>query len=666
VARPIPRAVRQGTVTGQVTELETQRPLDGAQVQIVGTNLSTLTDTEGRFRIQNVPAGEVEVQVRRLGYAAGAQRVVVAAGATVTVDFELEQDVLALDELVVTALGIERGARSLTYSTQSINTAPLTEARELNVINSLQGKVAGLSINQSATGVGGHSRVILRGNRSITGSSEPLYVLDGVPISGGIRDINPDDIATVDVLKGPNAAALYGAAAQNGAIVMTTHRGVADAIQFSVNQTFMLENPILADNYQNVYGQGTGGSYNPNSEFSWGPRMEGQMVDYWTFGDSDLLQGQQYSFLPQPNNIRDAFRTGYNSATNVTASIGRDETQAYVSFTYTDAEGMVPGNELTRSNLSVSVRSTVMDRLSLDGRLSYMRQSIENQLATGENFTNPLRHIYRLPRNIRTEDIKPFEYDNIDGRSRQNYFNVGSNGGANPYWTLNRNLNQLLRNRVLAMGSLTYSFTDELRLMARASYDASTDGTETRLYNDTYVTAPFGRYELRKDEGTQFNGDVLLSYARSVGVDWSFDTNLGGNVQQRRNTWMRSNTGTALIVPNFFTLSNTLNPTAEHNVGQPVDVHSLYAFAQIGWRHAVYLDISGRNDWSSTLPADNRSYFYPSVGLSTVLSDLVSLPEPQPLEEGNHRSYAVQWFLFAAIAAAGYPLLLRRRTRPPG
>jgi TonB-linked SusC/RagA family outer membrane protein len=621
--------VRQGTVTGVVTESGTMRPLATAQVVVLGTSLGAFTGADGRFEIRAVPSGQVEMQVRLLGYATASRTVTIPSDGTVTVNFQLEQAVLALDGLVVTALGIERGVRSLTYSAQSVETSQMTMARELNVVNSLQGKVAGLSINQSATGVGGDSYVILRGNRSIAGSSQPLYVVDGVPIRGGIGDINPDDIANIDVLKGPNAAALYGAAAQNGAVVITTHRAPArSGIRFSMSQTLMAEKPILADNYQNIYGQGTGGIYSPNSEFSWGPRMEGQKVDYWKFGDSDHMDGLQYDFLPQPNNIRDAFRTGYNSSTNITASIGAAETQAHVSYTYTDAKGMIPGNNLDRQNISLRVSSQLLDRLSIDSRFSYMRQDIANQLATGENFTNPLRHIYRLPRNIRTEDIKNFEYTNIANANRQNYFNVGSNGGANPYWTLNRNLRQNVRDRVLGMASLKYSFTDQISLMARASYDGSNNQSETRLYNDTYIDANFGQYALTKANATLWNGDFLLSYAGQLTGDWSFDANMGGSIQQRRNTSLTGTTGTALIIPNFFTLTNSLNPQTTHSIGAPADVHSLYGFTQIGWRNALFLDITGRNDWSSTLPANNRSYFYPSVGLSAVVTDLYpGLPE---------------------------------------
>jgi TonB-linked SusC/RagA family outer membrane protein len=623
----------QGTVTGRIIAADTGQPLGAVRVQVVGTNLGAITNPDGRFEIRNVPEGEVELQVQSLGFVSVTRTVTVPPGGSVSVDFQLARDVLALDGVVVTAFGIERAARSLSYSTQGVNTESMSQARDLNVVNSLQGKVAGLNINQASTGVGSSSRVVLRGNRSISGSNEPLIVLDGVPIRGSIGDINPDDIASIDVLKGPNGAALYGSAAQNGAIVITTHRGgPTDGVRFTFSQTYMQEDAILPDVYQNEYGQGTGGVYSPNSEFSWGPRMDGRMVDFWRFSDSDHMDGRQYPFLPQPNNVQDAFRTGHNLATNLTASVGGERSQAHVSYTFTDAAGMIPGNELSRHNISLSVRSQLVDRLTLDSRVTYMNQRIENQLATGENFTNPLRHIYRLPRNIRTEDLVEFEYFNRGHQNRQNYFNVGSNGGANPYWTLNRNLGDSSRDRALGILSLTYSLTDNLRLLGRSSYDAAMTSSETRLYNDTYVVAPFGRYLQSRGDSRQWNSDVLLTFSPNVGRDWTVDANLGGSVQERRNASLTSQTGSALIVRNFFTLSNSLNPQTSHSIGSPSDVHSVYSFAQVGWRQAVFLDVSGRNDWSSTLPADSRSYFYPSVGLAAVVTDLMPIaPEILPL-----------------------------------
>jgi TonB-linked SusC/RagA family outer membrane protein len=615
-------AQQQGTILGTVTDAQSGETIPGVNVIIAGTQQGGVSDADGSYRISDVEPGTYDVQASFIGYATNTVAgVSVPAGETVEVNIELEESAVFLDDVVVTALGVEREERSLTYGTQNVSAAELAEARELNVASSLSGKVAGLSVNQAGTGLGGATRLILRGNRSINGNSQPLFVVDGVPIRGDISTLNPDNIQEISVLKGPNAAALYGSAAQNGAIVVTTMRARSGQVSASFSQNFMIQDPILLTDYQNTYGQGSAGQYNPGSEFSWGPQMNGQMVAFWS--PDPALAGTEYAFTPQPDNVKEAFQTGYSSATNVMASVGAERVQGIFSYSYTNATGTVPSNNLERHNVQVRATSQPAAGLALDGKLAYARQTIDNELATGESFTNPIRHVYRLPRNIRTEDAELFEYFDSTGVRRQHYWNPGSNGGANPYWTEHRNLTTNTRDRVMVLGSATYDFTDFLSLMVRGSYDGEAGDSETKLYNDTYIVADNGRYLISKSNAFVMNGDFLLSYRQDLSRDFSFDANFGGNLLRQRNTAMFSNTGPALTVPNFFTISNTQNVISTQSVGSPVDVHSLYGFGQVNWRDAVYLDLTGRNDWSSTLPEENRSYFYPSVGLSAIVSELI-------------------------------------------
>ncbi|WP_221930028.1 SusC/RagA family TonB-linked outer membrane protein [Fodinibius sediminis] len=608
-------------VTGSVTDAQTGAPLPGVNVMVKGSTIGTSTDSQGSYEL-NAPSLQDTLIFSFIGY----QTQEVPISGRTSIDVNLSPQAIAGDEVVVTAFGLERESSSLTYSTESVDNEGLTEARELNVVNSLSGKVAGMQVNQAGTGVGGASRVVLRGNRSISGSSQPLYVVDGVPIRGDISDMNPDNIESINVLKGPNAAALYGSEAQNGAIVVTTRKGREGEIDFSFSSNFMLRDPILLTKYQNVYGQGTSGVYSPSSESSWGPQMDGQMVDHWS--PAPDMQGEQYAFNPQPNNVEEAFQTGYNSSNNLTASMGSENVQALFSYTFTNAEGVVPKNELDRHNISARVTSQLSDNLSLDSKLSYMRQSIDNQLPTGESFANPIRHIYRLPRNIRTADAEMFDYTNSEGMLRQNYWNPLSNGGANPYWTMNRNLNENVSDRINALASLTYDFTDYLSLMVRSAYDGGSGESEFRRYNDTYVIAQNGYYSIAKSNGYEWNSDFLLSYNQDLTEDWYLEANVGGNIKKERNSSMSANTNNALTIPNFFAISNTQNVAAGENIGSPMDIYSAYAFGQLAWKDAIYLDFSGRNDVSSTLPEDNRSYFYPSVGLSASLTELISgLPD---------------------------------------
>ena len=467
--------------------------------------------------------------------------------------------------------------------------------------------------------------MILRGNRSIAGNSQPLYVVDGVPIIGDITDVNPDDIASIDVLKGPNAAALYGNRANNGAIIITTKRGTAGKFNVSLSSTLMGNAPNILQNYQNQYAQGNAGGYNKASEDSWGPAISGQSVDHWS--PDDNFPSSTYSLNAQSDNVEDFFQTGYNWATSLAISGGTEKSQTYFSYTYTDAEGVVPNNALERHNFNVRVTNKLYDRLTLDAKLNYIREDIDNELPEGESFTNPVRHALRLPRTIRTEDVSIFEYTDKVGANRQHYWNPGSNGGANPYWSINRNTNQRDIDRVVAFASLRYEITDNFSVQIRSSLDRLNRQWENRDWNDSYIVADNGSFSATTVTQYELNNDILLSYNQQLTSDWNIGVNLGANARKERGSSLNGNTGDALIVPNFFTIGNTSDNRAGGNFGEPRNVNSIYGFAQIGFKDAVFLDITGRNDWSSTLPSENWSFFYPSVGLNVVLSELVDLPE---------------------------------------
>lgn len=640
----------QQTVTGTVTSAVDEAPLPGVSVLVKGTNTGTSTDAQGKFVIE-VPDNNAVLVLSFIGFTTQEVQV----GAQTNISIQMREDATELSEVVVTALGIEREKKALTYTVQEVQTRELAEARELNVINSLSGKVAGLSINRAGTGVGGGTRVLLRGNRSIFGDSQPLYILDGVPLQGDMSDINPDDIESITVLKGPNAAALYGSRANNGAIVVNSKSGKNTGRGFSIdlNTTYMLDNPILLTNYQNVYGQGNGGAYSPSSESSWGPEMDGQMVAHWS-PDPNRPE-QEYAYSPQPDNVRDFFQTGHNFATSLGINAGNEKNQTYFSYTYTDAAGVVPSNELTRHNFNLRLTNKLTDRLTLDSKINYIQEDIYNMLSTGESFDNPIRHISRLPRNIRTADIEDFDFINAAGVLRQNYWNPGSNGGANPYWTINRNLKKNTTDRVIAFSSLRYMLTDDLSVMVRSAVDRSFGSSDTRFYNNSYIFAEFGRFFQGRFDGMEWNSDFLISYDKNFSSDWAFNINAGGNVRKQRNSGLFANTGASLTVPNFFALGNTQQVAATHDAGGPKDVNSLYGFGQLSFKNAVFLDLTARNDWSSTLPPDAWSYFYPSVGLNVVISDLFEIP--------TFLSFAKVRASYAEVGNDTSPYMLERTAR---
>ncbi|HQS06239.1 MAG TPA: SusC/RagA family TonB-linked outer membrane protein, partial [Daejeonella sp.] len=466
-------------VKGQVKD-DKGETLPGVSVMVKGSANGTSTDINGNYSI-NVPDNSTLV-FTYIGYVT--QEVVVNNRSMINVT--LATSATSLSEVVVTALGIEREAKSLTYATQGVSAKELTETRSLNVVNSLQGKVAGMTIESAGTGLGSPSRVVLRGNRSLTGGSGPLYVIDGVQMSTAISNISPDNIESINVLKGPNAAALYGSAAQNGAIIIETKKGKAGFVQVSLNETFIAGSPIHYLEPQNEYGQGVSGIYNATAEESWGPKMTGQMVNHWS--NAPGKAGTQYAFLPQPNNFRDIFNTSQYVTHNFNASVGSQNTQSTFSYTREEAKGLVDNNELRRHNASVRVTSQLRKWLTLDTKLNYIRNEIDNQSGTGDNAANnPYMNIYRLPRNVAFEDLRQFEYtDPLTGKNKQNFWSPGSTIGRNPYWILNRVLNYQTSDRLLAMGSLTINFTDKLKVMARTSFDGGSNTLERKAWEDSY------------------------------------------------------------------------------------------------------------------------------------------------------------------------------------
>ncbi|MFB6248034.1 MAG: SusC/RagA family TonB-linked outer membrane protein [Salinibacter sp.] len=622
---------QQGTIAGTVIDSTTGEALPGVNVIVVGTQQGTTTDSEGNYQITGVEPGTYTLRATFVGYNDGNREVEVEAGETTTVDFSLTPGGVELQNVVVTALGVERQERALSYSRQEVGGAELTKAPELNVAASLSGEVAGLSVSQSGSGVGSDARLLIRGNRSITGNSQPLIVVDGVPIRGDLSTISSYNIKSVEVLKGPNAAALYGSQAQNGAIIIQTEEAEEGEVGFSFTQNVMARDPVLPYDFQNTYGQGSAGEYDRGSEGSWGPRMKGQMVQHWS--PAPELRNTEYAFEPQPDNVEDVYQTGYTSSTNFTTRIGSEDVQSLFGYTFTRASGTTPENRLTRHNVLVNTTAQPTPNLSVTGKLSYNREVIENGLPTGNSQGNATKLALLMPRNIRTEQAENFSYVDQDGVERQNFWNPGTIGSGNPYWAIHRNLSETITNRIIAQGSATYDFTDYLSLQVRGQVDNGGIQNEQRLYFDTFTSAPLGEYDVGRTNDLEWNGDFLLNYTQDVLSEFSIDANFGGSIRYEKGSTMSAQTGgNGLTIPNFFSLSNTRNVQASENLSVRREVQSLYGSGTISWSEAVFLKLTGRNDWSSTLPPGNRSFFYPSVGLSTVLTDLVPDVWPEAVD----------------------------------
>ena len=631
-------AQAQITVKGTVTEAKSGFPLPGANVVVKGTTNGISTDMDGKYSI-SVPGQSAILVFSYIGSVSKE----VTVGSQTTINVSLTEDAEQLGEVVVTALGIKREKKAITYSAQNVDVDEISQARSLNVANSLSGKVAGLNFSTTSNGVGSSSRITLRGNRSLNGNNQPLYVVDGVPLSNGSRtdnsdvdtggstqpdgisNLNPEDIASMTVLKGPSAAALYGSRASNGVIIITTKSGAkGKTMQISVSSNFMASSAYNLLGLQNEYGQGETGVYNETSESSWGGRLDGSQVSAWQLVRNPNYSGPATtSYSAQPNNVSDFFKTGYNLANTLSISTGSDKTQAYFSYTNTIAEGIVGGNKLGRHNANLRLTSELTDKLSLDVKTNYIVQNIDNLLRTGEESIGT--SLYLLPRSIAHSDYKNYQYTDALGQLQQNYFidEVGQAGG-NPYWSaLRDNSREDERNRFIGFAALKYKFTNALSLQVRTGLDQTTNKTFSNRYATDRFNQNLGNYSELLETVRELNSDVLLSYNTKF-ADFSLTTNAGASLLKQSTSTLSS--GGRLSRRNFFALANVATMGSTSNLIEK-QINSVYGSAQLGYKNYLFLDVTARNDWSSALPAANRSFFYPSVGLSGVISDMVALPE---------------------------------------
>ena len=621
------------SVTGKVTDSD-NLPLPAVSIKVSGSTQGTSTDSNGNFTI-SVPTNASLV----FTYIGFASQTIAVQGRT-TINVRLESDSKMLEGVVVTALGITKDQKVLSYATQQINTDAFAKAKELNVANSLSGRVAGLNITRTASGLGGTSRVVLRGDRSITGNNQALIVIDGVPMdnsnysagnanggrdgSDGLSSVNPDDIESINVLRGASATALYGSRAANGALIITTRKGSSQkGFGVSFNSSSQIENAMVLQDFQNVYGQGAGGVYNRAEEGSWGPVMNGQSVALW--GPNPANTGKNYNMTAQPDNYKNFFNAGKQFSNSLAFTGGNEKAQTYFSYTNVNATGILDNNKLGRNTLNLRVSGKVSPKLSYDSKVTYLKEDIDNRQQTGESFSNNQRHILRIPRNISLDAAEQFEYiDPSTGRLHQNYWNPGSNGGQNPYWIKNRILATDQRNRVTGFGSLSYQVTNDLSIMGRAGIDKTLDNFEGKWYNDTYTIADFGNYATQFRDVAEVNFDLIGIYKKSLTTDLTMDATFGANLQHVDRLSQSTNAG-QLNRDNLFIPSNARTPTVDRTV-TPIEKQGVFVTSDFTYKNALTISGSLRNDWSSTLPAASRSYLFGSAGFSAILSNIFTLP----------------------------------------
>jgi TonB-linked SusC/RagA family outer membrane protein len=637
-------AAQERTVTGTVTNAETLQPLSGVQVMARGTSVGTLTDQSGRFSLR-VPAGATTLSFSSIGFRAADVPI-----SGTTVDVALAPQALALEGVVVTALGMTQRERAIGTSVQSISAEEVSTAREVNIVNALSGKVSGVAITNSGP-QGGSSRIVIRGASSITGNNQPLFVVDGTPIDnsgnrrelqgfGGVdygnavQDINPNDIESITVLKGPNAAALYGSRASNGAILITTKRGRnTRGLGVTASQNLTFETPLRLPDYQNEFGQGYngqfsyvdgagGGQYDGFDE-SWGPRMEGQMVNQF-FGTGP--------FSPQPNNVRDFFETGRTSTTNVALSGSAENANARLSLTRMDLDGMYPGQALTRNTVSLAGGMRLTSRFSADASIQYVDSDAENRPGVGYGGDNPMQQFIWFGRQVDTKQLR--NYKDANGK----HYNWNYNYHNNPYWIALENRNYDSRDRVMGSGTLSYQLTDWLTGRVSSGTDWYRDWRKrTYAAGDIGLGFPDGGFRQENLYVQETNTDFLLTANRQL-ANIGLTASVGGN---RRDNNYRENFEAVnrLVVPGVYNIGNSAVTPIVEQLTREKRVNSLYGQAQFAYNDYLFVDVTGRNDWSSTLPETSNSYFYPSISTSFVFSDAVpALSFGGALEYGKVRA----------------------------
>ncbi|HEX5025459.1 MAG TPA: SusC/RagA family TonB-linked outer membrane protein, partial [Agriterribacter sp.] len=630
------------TVSGTVRTAEEGLPLPGVSVVVQGDQSSSaVTDDQGKFSLV-VSTGTAKIIFSYTGFIIQT----IDVNNRSVINLVMNKDTKELGEVVVTALGVTKQKKAVTFSTQELAKKDLVDARDVNVANYLTGKIAGVQVSMSAGGVGGSSKVLIRGISSLTGENQPLYVVDGIPLDNtkygegevytngrdfgdGIGNINPQDIESLNVLKGPNATALYGSRGSNGVILITTKSGKAGkgvAVEINSNVTIDKLNlfPELQNKYMtgyedaNLYGDKVnidGVEYEtiPSWHFeSMGPPMKGQLyVNPFVMDPND--PPTTFSMVPQPeNNVRDFFETGVVTNNSVAVSGGTEKSSARLSVNNTTIKGIIPNHKENQTSITLRAATNITDKLSVEGKVNYIHKKTNNPPGLGViSSNNVVRDLAAMGRYVPMPFLK--EYYEKTGKA-------GSWPGVsvNPYYLVNENVNTAVRDRIIGFILAKYQFTNWLSLMARSGIDEYTEtrqdkrpvgspnATTGRLIDDTYLTR-------------EMNSDVLLTATKNNMENFTASLSLGAAISKRSYRY-QSWQGTDFKVPGIYHISNARVVVPSYSLDKR-ELQSVYFAGEVGYKNYLFLNVTGRNDWSSTLGTNNYSFFYPSIGGSFVFTD---------------------------------------------
>ncbi|MEO8764534.1 MAG: SusC/RagA family TonB-linked outer membrane protein [Ginsengibacter sp.] len=671
-------------VRGRIVN-EKGEPMSGVSIVLKGTKKGTLTDINGEFILSGIEDNKPIIVVSYIGYQT--QEIKAKGSALVTVRMAIETT--EISNIVVTALGVKKEKKALTYSVQELGSKDLTGARDVNAANYLTGKIAGVQVSRTASGSGGSTKVIIRGVSSLKGENQPLYVVDGIPLDNshykeasdgggnrnataghdfgdGIGNINPQDIESITVLKGPNATALYGSRGSNGVILITTKSGKGgNGIGVEISSGTTIEKVSRVPNVQNSYGPGyedinvygdivqiNGVNYEtiPNDVSSYGPPMKGQLfANPFVFDPNAPLT--TFALLPQPkDNIKDFWETGVVTNNTIALSGGTEKSSARLSVNNTTTKGITPNHKGDQQSINLRVNTKVGNKLSFDAKVNYIHKNVENTPNIGAGFENVLWALTELNRYVPLSFLKEY-YES--GGPRVRFPGVR----YNPYYIVNELKNKAARERFVSFASVKYQFNDWLSLMARSGIDVYAErrrqtwpvGAQTsqssggRIIDENYLTK-------------ESNSDVLLTASKNdLGNNFSGSISLGASLLKRSNQ-LQGWDGNTLKVPGIYDISNAQNIKPYYSLLEK-ELQSVYAAGQIGYKNYLFLDITGRNDWSSTLGTNNYSFFYPSVGSSLIFTDAFKI-HSKVLDFGKVRlSYAAAGNDAAAyLTESGYIL----------
>ena len=635
-------AVSQSAVKGKISMSSDNSSIPGATVLIKGTSKGTSTDINGDYSLTLTEQADT-LQISFVGFIT----VEVAIAGRTVVDVSMVENTEQLSEFVVTALGISKEKKALGYAVAEVDVSKMTKARDANVVNTISGKVAGVQVSKTSGGPGTSSRIVIRGNKSISKSNQPLFVIDGVPMDnesrggagmwGGIdygspiSDINPDDIESVTILKGPNAAAIYGSRAAFGVVLINTKKGTSrNGIGVSYNSTATFEFADIQKKFQNEYGAGTNGVFEyqafANGDSlpyfntshlakSWGPKMEDQAYIDW--------DGETRTYSAQPNNYKNFFRVGNTLTNSLSLDGGNDLATFRLSYTNLKNRGMVPNTKFERNTINFRSSANLSDKLSADAKVNYIRQDALNRLNQSDS-RGAGRHYNFLPRNISDESLRNYKDENGDEKVWYSPWSWQSN----PYWMMNENQNKDWRDRIVGFASVNYKILDWLSVNLRTGLDTYNE----RRQNSTGTGSKANFYGDHQESWLNFterNTDFLFIADRKLGKKIGMSGNFGGNRMYQRTESINIR-NQKLSIPGFYNIFyyddvNDLTLNAGNYGLYEKRINSLYGSMQFSYNSYLFLDFTGRNDWSSTLPEENNSYFYPSASLGFVVTDALGM-----------------------------------------